>query len=182
MATQKQVMSSVTPVAAVSKPAQQTKPGERLGVIGRYVAVVVVVFIALAPLYWTFITSIKSPIEVNASPPTLFPQSFTLQNYHDIFVESSYFLPDLKNSLIVASITTVLALIFGSLCAYALARTKFRGKAVVLAIVLAVNMFPFIAMVGPLFVLFTQPGLYIYNTYAGLIVPDLVITLPAYVL
>jgi ABC-type glycerol-3-phosphate transport system permease component len=178
MAAQKQVVSVTQVAASRGRVERRAKPGERWGSFGRYIAVIVVVFIALAPLYWTFTTSIKNRVEVNASPPTLFPQSFTLQNYHDIFVESAYFLPDLKNSLIIASITTVLALLFGSLCAYALARTRFKGKAVVLAIVLSVNMFPFIAMVGPLFVLFTQPGLYLYNTYIGLIIPDLVITLP----
>ncbi len=176
MATQQQALSASQ--LAVSKAEQKTRNRERRGTIGRIIAVIVIVFIALAPLYWTFITSIKSTIEVNASPPTLFPRSFTLQNYHDIFVESSYFLPDLKNSLIIATITTILALLLGSLCAYALARTKFRGKALVLGVVLSVNMFPFIAMLGPLFVLFTQPGLYIYNSYLGLIIPDLVITLP----
>lgn len=175
MATQEQAVPT-TRTAAVAQ--RKPKQGERMGTIGRYIAVIIIVFISLAPLYWTFITSIKAPVEVNASPPTLFPQTFTLQNYRDIFLESTYFLPDLKNSVIIATITTLLALLLGSLCAYALARTKFKGKLLVLGIVLSVNMFPFIAMVGPLFVLFTQPGIYAYNTYVALIVPDLVITLP----
>ncbi len=68
-------------------------------------------------------------------------------------------------------------MLIGILCAYAIARTTFLGKAAVLAIILSVNMFPFIAMVGPLFVIFTGP-IYIYNTYAALIIPDLVLTLP----
>lgn len=176
MATQEQVIPSTQ--VKISRYEQRAKQRERWGAAGRYIAVAVVVFIALAPLYWTFVTSIKEPVEVNASPPTLFPQTFTWENYRAIFLESSYFLPDLRNSVIIAGITTILALLFGSLCAYALARTRFRGKTLVLAIVLSVNMFPFIAMVGPLFVLFTQPGLYVYNTYIGLIIPDLVITLP----
>jgi multiple sugar transport system permease protein len=175
MATQEQV---VAPARAKVTYKSRTRQRETWGKVGRYVAVVLVVFIALAPLYWTFVTSIKNGIEINASPPTLWPQSFVLDNYKAIFTESAYFLPDLKNSAIIAGVTTIVALLFGSLCAYALARTKFRGKGLVLIIVLSVNMFPFIAMVGPLFVLFTQPGLYLYNTYLGLIIPDLVITLP----
>jgi len=175
MATQEQVIPAARARARARTRSQQR---ERWGKIGRYVAVILVVFISLAPLYWTFVTSIKNGIEINASPPTLVPHSFALNNYRAIFLESNYFLPDLKNSVIIALITTVLALLFGSLCAYALARTKFRGKFLVLAVVLSVNMFPFIAMVGPLFVIFTQPNFNLYNTYAALIVPDLVITLP----
>ena len=175
MATQEQVIPAARARARARTRSQQR---ERWGKIGRYVAVIIVVFIALAPLYWTFVTSIKNGIEINASPPTLVPHSFALNNYRAIFLESNYFLPDLKNSVIIAVITTILALLFGSLCAYALARTKFRGKFLVLAVVLSVNMFPFIAMVGPLFVIFTQPNFNIYNSYAALIIPDLVITLP----
>lgn len=175
MATQEQVIPAARARARARTRSQQR---ERWGKIGRYIAVILVVFISLAPLYWTFVTSIKNGIEINASPPTLVPHSFVLNNYRAIFLESNYFLPDLKNSVIIALITTVLALLFGSLCAYALARTKFRGKFLVLAVVLSVNMFPFIAMVGPLFVIFTQPNFNLYNTYAALIIPDLVITLP----
>jgi len=130
----------------------------------------------LAPLYWTFTTSIKDGVEVTASPPTLFPHSFILDNYTQV-INSSFFLPTLRNSAIIASITTILALIIGSLCAYAIARIKFIGKSVVLGTLLAVNMFPFIAIVGPLFILFTGP-IYIYNTYLALIIPDLILTLP----
>ncbi|HTI13976.1 MAG TPA: carbohydrate ABC transporter permease [Dictyobacter sp.] len=146
------------------------------GTFGRYIAVALVVVVALAPLYWTFITSVKSGVELNASPPTLFPTSFDLSNYVLVF-SSSFFLPTLRNSAIISAVTTVLALLFGVLSAYAIARIDFLGKSAVLSSVLAVNMFPFIAMVGPLFVLFTGP-FYIYNTYLALIIPDLVLTLP----
>lgn len=153
------------------------KGGSSWANIGRYLAVAVIVIISLAPLYWTFVTSIKSTAEVTASPPTLFPHSFDPSNYAKDVQNSPFFVPDLRNSFIIAAITTILALAFGILCAYAIARMKFRGKTLVLATVLSVNMFPFIAMVGPLFVIFTGP-LYIYNTYLALIIPDLVLTLP----
>jgi ABC-type glycerol-3-phosphate transport system permease component len=148
------------------------------GVVGRYIAVVVVVFIALAPFYWTAITSIKVDAEINSSPPTLFPQSFTTNNYSQAFLSvQPAFAKDLLNSTIVAISTTILALIFGSICAYAIARTKFRGKGAVLGIILSVQMFPLIALVGPLFVFFTDT-INVYNTYIALIIPYLVISLP----
>jgi len=144
--------------------------------VGRYTAVVLIVFIAIAPLYWSFATALKSGIELNASPPTLFPHTFSLENFASDFALST-FTHDLLNSTIIAVITTILALIIGILAAYAIARTKFHGKGFVLGLTLSVTLLPFIAMVGPLFVLFTGP-IPVYNTYIALIIPDLVISLP----
>ncbi|HEV2661252.1 MAG TPA: carbohydrate ABC transporter permease [Ktedonobacteraceae bacterium] len=142
----------------------------------RYIAVVLVVFIALAPLYWTVVTSVKSGIELNVSPPTLFPHSFSFENYLSD-LSTTTFTRDLLNSAIIATITTILALIVGVLCAYAVARLKFRGKGIVLGLALSVQMIPLIAIVGPLYVLYTSV-IPIYNTYAALIIPDLVLSLP----
>lgn len=172
MAVQEQVLSTSQAKERKLEPARKLDWGN----IGRYIAVGLIVFVSLAPLYWTFATSVKSGVELNASPPTIIPHSFDFSNYVNVF-SSSFFLPDLRNSAIVAAVTTVLALVFGVLCAYAIARMNFLGKSAVLGTILSVNMFPFIAMVGPLFVLFSGP-LYIYNTYAALIIPDLVLTLP----
>jgi len=154
------------------------KPGKGIpwGKIGRYTAVVLVVFVALAPLYWSIATSVKSGIELNASPPTLFPHSFSWENYLSDLALST-FTRDLLNTTIIATITTFLALIIGILCAYAVARMKFHGKAVVLGITLSVTMIPLIALVAPLYVFFTGP-FPVYNTYVALIIPDLVISLP----
>jgi multiple sugar transport system permease protein len=157
-----------------------TTPKQRInwGAIGRYIALAVVLIIALGPFYWTAITSIKVDSEINASPPTLFPQSFTPNSYTQAFLSvQPAFAKDLLNSTIVAILTTILALIFGSICAYAIARTKFLGKSAVLAIILSVQMFPLIALVGPLFVFFTNT-INVYNTYVALIIPYLVISLP----
>jgi multiple sugar transport system permease protein len=172
MAVKGQVLSGAEARARTAEP----EKGIQWGKVGRYTAVVFVVFVALAPLYWTFATSVKSGVELNVSPPTLVPHSFSLENYASD-LSSSTFTRDLLNSTIIAIITTILALIVGILCAYAVARMKFRGVAIVLGITLSVQMIPLIAMVGPLFVFFTGP-LPIYNTYAALIIPDLVITLP----
>ena len=174
MAVREQVVPS-----AQAKAATTPRPRTNLGAIGRYIAVIVVLFIALAPFYWTAITSIKIDSEINASPPTLIPHSFTTSSYAQAFSSvQPAFARDLLNSTIVAISTTILALAFGSICAYAIARTKFRGKAGVLAIILSVQMFPLIALVGPLFVFFTSPSFNVYNTYVALIIPYLVIALP----
>ncbi len=172
MAVKNQVLSGAKARASTAEPGK----GIQWRKVGRYTAVAFVVFVSLAPLYWTVVTSVKSGLELNVSPPTLFPHSFSLENFiSDLSL--STFTRDLLNSAIIATITTILALIVGILCAYAIARMKFRGKAVVLGITLSVAIIPLIAMVGPLFVFFTGP-LPVYNTYAALIIPDLAITLP----
>ena len=170
------VKEQVSPDAKARASTAEPRKGIPWGKIGRYTAVVLVVFVALAPLYWSIATSVKSGIELNASPPTLFPHSFSWENYLSDLALST-FTRDLLNTTIIATITTFLALIIGILCAYAVARMKFHGKAVVLGITLSVTMIPLIAMVGPLFVFFTGP-FPVYNTYVALIIPDLVITLP----
>src|SRR5579884_3285959 len=135
MAIQEQ--ASIRTAREVKRSSRTTEEGKvTVGSVLRYVAVVIIVFISLAPLYWTFTTSIKSGLEVTASPPTLFPHSFDLSNYQQVLLSSPFFLLDLRNSAIVASITTILSLIIGILCAYAIARTNFVGKAAVLAVIL----------------------------------------------
>jgi trehalose/maltose transport system permease protein len=174
MAVREQVAPAARAKAAEAEPRQPL----RWGTIGRYIAVVVVILIALSPFYWTLITSIKTDSEISASPPTLIPHSFTLHNYAAALASNQpAFAKDLLNSFVVATVTTLIALVFGSLAAYALARTKFRGKALVLAIVLSVELFPIIAMIGPLYVFFTGT-LNVYNTYIALIIPYLVLALP----
>ncbi len=166
----------------LAAPAYEQAPPRRrrvpIGAIGRYIAVAAVLFIALAPFYWMAITSIKIDSEINTSPPTLVPHSFTTNNYSQAFLSvQPAFAKDLLNSTLVAIITTILSLIFGSIAAYAIARTNFKGKGGVLAIVLSVQMFPLIALVGPLYVFFT--GTFnVYDTYVALIIPYLVISLP----
>jgi ABC-type glycerol-3-phosphate transport system permease component len=172
------VREQAAPAARARAAETTSRRRTNWGTIGRYIAVIVVLVIALGPFYWTAITSIKVDSEINTSPPTLIPHSFTTQSYTNALSSvQPAFAKDLLNSTIVAILTTILALIFGSICAYAIARTKFVGKGGVLAVVLSVQMFPLIALVGPLYVFFT--GTFnVYNTYVALIIPYLVIALP----
>ncbi|MDK6900680.1 carbohydrate ABC transporter permease, partial [Streptococcus agalactiae] len=82
----------------------------------------------------------------------------------------------LLNSVLVAGLTTVLALIIATVTAYALARLEFPGKSIILTIVIATSMFPLVAIVVPLLKLFTAWGW--INTYQAMILPDLSFALP----
>jgi ABC-type glycerol-3-phosphate transport system permease component len=92
-----------------------------------------------------------------------------------LFTERGFWLP-IRNSLVVAGSTTLFCVTIGSLCAYALARLRFRGKALLLGVILAVSMFPQIAVVSPLFLLLRSVRL--IDTYPGLILPYLTFAMP----
>jgi multiple sugar transport system permease protein len=138
-----------------------------------WIAVALICVFCLMPFYWLINVSLKTGADL--SNADLLPPNPSLDNYKSIF-ENDDFTSALKNSTIITAITTVLALIFGSFAAYALARLRFRFKFLILAVVLSISTFPPIAIAAPIFKLWTDIGL--YNTYTGLIIPYLTFALP----
>jgi multiple sugar transport system permease protein len=138
-----------------------------------WIAVVLICIFCLMPFYWLINVSLKTGQDL--SNADLLPPNPSFDNYKSIF-ENNDFTSALKNSTIITTITTVLALLFGSFAAYALARLRFRFKFLVLAVVLSISTFPPIAIAAPIFKLWTDIGL--YNTYTGLIIPYLTFALP----
>ena len=132
--------------------------------------------ITLLPIYWMAITSLKTQVEVFASPPTLMPQRPTLENYVSLFANrnmGAYLL----NSLIVVGASVLLALVIGSLAAYALARFRMGRLNDRLSFwVLAPRMIPPIAIVVPIFLILQQFGL--LNKHLGLILVYTAFNLP----
>jgi multiple sugar transport system permease protein len=145
----------------------------RLRQVGLWTAVVVICVFCLMPFYWLINVSLKTGSDL--SNADLLPPSPSLDNYTSIF-ENDDFTSALRNSVIITTVTTALALVFGSFAAYALARLRFPFKFLILAIVLSISTFPPIAIAAPIFKLWTDIG--IYNTYTGLIVPYLTFALP----
>jgi multiple sugar transport system permease protein len=144
------------------------------GMIGAYAGIVFIIVYCLAPFYWMIVSSLRRPADQFQT--TLIPQPISFQNYVDVFNPSNNFARALLNSIIVASTVTVLTLIIGTFAAYALARLDFPFKNVSLGIIIACSMFPGIAMVIPLFGLFTDIGW--INTYQALILPSMSFALP----
>ncbi|MGZ4437586.1 MAG: carbohydrate ABC transporter permease [Nocardioidaceae bacterium] len=109
---------------------------------------------------------------------SFYPTHVTLDNYRTAFDTSlgNHFAQDLLNSLIIGVATTAIAMAGGVFCAYALARLEFRGKYVLLGVILASSMFPPVALVSPLFQLFTNIGW--IGQYQALIIPDISFALP----
>jgi multiple sugar transport system permease protein len=138
-----------------------------------WVVVAAIVVFCLTPFYWLVNVSLKTGPDLSGS--AIIPPHPTLDNYQSVF-QNDDFVRALGNSAIVSLTTTVLALIVGSFCAYALARLRFRGKFLLLAAVLAITTFPPIAIAAPIFKLWTDIGL--FNTIPGLIIPYLTFALP----
>jgi multiple sugar transport system permease protein len=140
-----------------------------------YIAVLLILIWCVFPLYWAFISSIKPDRDLFEKNPSLFPKRVTFENYVKVFKERPFHI-NIKNSIIVAGVTTFLALAIGSLSGYAIARLKFKGKVIVMSLILAVSMFPQVSILGSLFLILR--GLKLINTYTGLIIPYTAMNLP----
>jgi ABC-type glycerol-3-phosphate transport system permease component len=126
------------------------------------------------PLYWMLAASL-TPEAALFETPSLLPASPVADHYRALFTERQFWRPVL-NSLVVAGLTTVLAIAVAVPCAYAMARLRFRGRAALMAGVLAISMFPQISIVPPLFLLLRSVGL--IDTVPGLVLPYLTFATP----
>ncbi len=150
----------------------------------RFAIGLVVTIIYLIPLYWMVTTSVKPVAQIFQKPPVLFPSSFQIDSYKQIFGIPSgraeiYInaLVYLKNSLIIASATTLLTMLMAIPAAYALSRFQFRGQTAFVLFLLVAQMLPGVLMVIPLFVLFKQWGI-INLSYSSVILADTALALP----
>jgi multiple sugar transport system permease protein len=132
-----------------------------------------IVVYALIPLLWILSLSFKSPATVTDGK--LIPSEFSWENYSTIFTTGVFVRP-LINSIGITIISTVIAVSLATLAAYAIARLDFPGKRLVLSAALAIAMFPPISIVGPLFNIWRNIGL--YDTWPGLIIPYMTFALP----
>jgi len=130
---------------------------------------------ALFPLLWMVSLSFKDPNTFRSSTPTFFPKEWVWTNYDTVFSDS-LFTSALRNSVGIALIATLLSVIVAMFAAYAIARLEFPGKKLLLSMALAIAMFPQAALVGPLFNMWRNLG--IYDTWIGLIIPYLTFALP----
>ncbi|HKU31603.1 carbohydrate ABC transporter permease [Arthrobacter sp. NyZ413] len=146
------------------------------GQLRTYVSAVVILIWCLIPAYWMMVTAFRDT--AFTFDATFWPTHVTWDNFATVFDESlgNHFGRNLLNSLIVAGSTTIVALVVGVFAAYALARLNFRFKFAVMGFILGASMFPGVALVTPLFQLFTNIGW--MGTYQAMIVPDISFTLP----
>ncbi|MGP8000516.1 MAG: carbohydrate ABC transporter permease [Streptosporangiaceae bacterium] len=134
---------------------------------------VVVIALALIPVLWLASLSFKTPAAV--LDPSFLPKQWTWGNYSSI-LKTSQFTRPLLNSIGIGLIATFISVVLASMAAYAVARLRFPGKAVLIGVALLIAMFPQIALVTPLFSIERALGL--FNTWPGLIIPYVAFGLP----
>ena len=131
---------------------------------------ILLALVVLVPLLWLVSTSLKGPAEdIFSSPPALLPSQPSLDAYVQLFADNplgTYLL----NSTIVSGLAVAANLLFCSLAAYPLARMRFKGRGLVLALVVATILIPFQVVMIPLYLLMVQLGL--RNTLMALIIPQ----------
>jgi multiple sugar transport system permease protein len=137
---------------------------------------ILIVIYCLFPIAWIISLSFKAPADI--ANGQFLPTSFSWENYTTILTGSAseLFLPALRNSFGICLIATFISCILSMFAAYAIARLDFPGKRLILSAALGVAIFPVISIVTPLFNLWRVIGL--YDTWLGLIIPYLSLTLP----
>lgn len=133
----------------------------------------VVIIYALVPVLWILSLSLKSPATL--ADGNFIPREWSLENYKNIFATSE-FTRALVNSIGIAIIATAIAVVFGTMAAYAIARLDFPGKNLLVGVSLLIAMFPQVSLVSPLFEIERSLGL--FDTWPGLILPYITFALP----
>ncbi len=149
----------------------------RSSLIGRilfWVLVVGILVYLMFPFYWAFISALKTQSELIRTPATLWPDSPTFVNFRSVF-SNDRFLRALLNSTIVATSVTALSLVVGSFAGYALGKMRFRGKTPSLYVILAMTMFPQIAVLAGLYAVIRVLGL---PPMPSMILSYMIFTLP----
>jgi multiple sugar transport system permease protein len=133
------------------------KPKWTISRIVVHVVLVVFAVIILFPLYWTFITSLRPQARIQTAGAELWPSEITFLNYQQVFAD--YLFPGVWNSIVAGVVSTIFAVILGTLAAYGLERFRFRGREDIAFFILSQRMMPPIAVAIPLLLFIRTLGL-----------------------
>lgn len=122
--------------------------------------------VAIFPIIWLLLMSLKTPVDATAFPPKFLFRP-TLDNYAMVFARTDFLL-FFRNSIIVATCSTLLALLFGVPAAYALSRFRFKGANTLGLWILITYMFPPVASLIPFFLFFSK--VHLINTFIAVVV------------
>jgi multiple sugar transport system permease protein len=140
-----------------------------------YILLFTYLFITLVPLVWVLSTSFKSNEEAISLPPQFVPANPTLDNYLFVVTEP-HIVHSLFNSFIVSIGSTVISVAISALGGYAFARFQFKGKNILLSVILGLFMIPVLINIIPLYIMFSQIGL--LNSLLGLILTFQILIIP----
>lgn len=142
---------------------------------------------AVVPILWAVLTSLKGPKEIALYPPTLWPRSFTLENYYGAVLSNEAFKNYLWNTTVIVAAATVLCLVIAAHAAHAVARFRFRGHNALMFSMFATIMIPGVAVVIPLYLLAVKAGIHdtvlvLILVYGAWLTPTLVWLLRGFVI
>lgn len=147
----------------------------RLITLCAYVFLTVISVIFVFPLVWIIFSSFKSGVDLSSSPTALFPKHFTFENYSKVLFEMG-FLTNLKNSLIVSTLTTVLAVVISCFGAYGIVRYFPNVGRKITRVLITTYMFPPILLAVPYSMVLAKLNL--VNSFAGLVLVYLSFSIP----
>ena len=150
--------------------------GDKSPSAGFYVIVILTVVVSFFPIVWLVLTSLKDTNQLYAWPIQYIPEPPTFRNYEYILTETPELLRYILNSFIVSSSMTLIIVLVGGIAAYSISRIRFRGNQIVLIGILAVSMFPPVALIPSLFLIFRDLGL--INSYPGIILAHTALYMP----
>ncbi|MFT8650024.1 MAG: carbohydrate ABC transporter permease [Bifidobacterium psychraerophilum] len=133
-----------------------------------YAVLIIVTFLMIFPLLIVVITSFTPNALTQSWPPKVIPSAFTLDNYTSLFSR----LPvgrQMLNTIVFAGAVTIFSVFFDALAAYGLSRVDFRGRGLLLGVLIATMMIPAMALLIPVYKLLANLGL--VNSYWGIIIP-----------
>ena len=142
---------------------------------------VVILCLLLFPLFWIFITSLKTEKEIFQSPPTFYPHILNTKSYAAQVGNGDFnMFRSFANSLIIATGAMTIAVILAVPASYAVARYRFKGRNGMLLCFLVTQMLPVSVLLTPMFIMFK--GMHIYNTWLSAILSDATLGIPFSVL
>ncbi|ECH3743811.1 carbohydrate ABC transporter permease [Listeria monocytogenes] len=127
-------------------------------------------FFMILPFIWMVLSSLKTDAEILKIPPTIWPETFTLDNFTKLFTEMDFAIY-LKNTLIIVFFS-FFGLFLNAMAGYGFAKFKFKGKNKLFYLVLATMMIPGQVTMIPVYLLLNAAGL--TNTMTGIVLPGLV--------
>jgi multiple sugar transport system permease protein len=179
MTTAATTASTTAPPASGQSQAQEIHyRSNRNAKIRMYIGLAILVLWGLAPFYWMVVTAFRDVGYTFDSTP--WPTHVTLDNFRTAFstARGNHFGAALVHSIIIGIVTTAVAMLVGVFASYALARLNFPGKYAVLGVILGASMFPGVALVSPLFQMFSNFGWLSGANYQALIIPNISFALP----
>ncbi|HPT82380.1 MAG TPA: carbohydrate ABC transporter permease [Limnochordia bacterium] len=141
----------------------------------KYLSVILVLMLALGPMYWILVNSFKPTPELVSATPTFWPRTWTLEHYVNLFKQVN-FVQYFLNSLWVALIATVISIILGALGAYSIYRCRYPGRNLFFGLFLSIYIFPRVLLLIPLYVTFSKIGL--IDTIWTLVIVNVTVVAP----